>query len=149
MKKDGAVTQITHPVAGASYGDTFPFVSPDGKTLVFVRQIHWARNQVMLRDLATGAERTEFSSLAQRRPHWLSAAECNFVAASDEAERAARDRDRRRQQFERAAAVFFFALAVGATIAGVWAYRAQEEATQAQAIVALTGGSLAQRVPVR
>jgi len=92
--------------------------------------------------LATGAERTEFSSLAQRRPHWLSAAECNFVAASDEAERAARDRDRRRQQFERAAAVFFFALAVGATIAGVWAYRAQEEATQAQAIVAQTANTL-------
>jgi tetratricopeptide (TPR) repeat protein len=95
--------------------------------------------------LATGAERAEFSTLAQQRSDWLSAAEREFVAASDEAERTSRDRARRRQQLERAAAVLFFALAVGVTVASVWAYRAQREviaehgkATQALAAVAQT-----------
>jgi tetratricopeptide (TPR) repeat protein len=99
--------------------------------------------------LATGAERTEFSALGQRRSDWLSTAEREFIAASDEAERASRDRARRRQQFERAAAVFFFALAVVATVAGVWAYEAQRQVfverdrtTQALATIAQTANTL-------
>jgi tetratricopeptide (TPR) repeat protein len=99
--------------------------------------------------LATGAERTEFSALAQRRSDWLTATERDFVASSDEAERASRDRTRRRQQLERAAAVFFFALAVAITVASVWAYRAQREvvvergkASQALATVAQTTNTL-------
>jgi tetratricopeptide (TPR) repeat protein len=99
--------------------------------------------------LATGAERTEFSALAQRRSDWLSTAEREFIAASDEAERASRDRARRRQWFERAAAVFFFVLAVATMVAGVLAYRAQREVSvergrtaQAFALIAQTANAL-------
>jgi tetratricopeptide (TPR) repeat protein len=102
-----------------------------------------------LEHLATGAERTEFSALAQRRSDWLSAAERDFVAASDETERALRDRDRQRRRLERAAVVFFLALAGGITAASLWAYRTQRElvvehnrATQAQATIARTSRML-------
>src|SRR5262249_30064357 len=92
--------------------------------------------------LATGAERRALSALAPRRSDWLSATEREFVAASDEAEQASRDRARRRRQLERAAAVFFFALAIVAVAAGVLAYRAQKKATQALAAIAETSNTL-------
>src|SRR5258705_829169 len=86
--------------------------------------------------LATGAERTEFSVLAQRRSDWLSTAEREFVVASDEAERASRHRDRRRQQFERrilqgaiAAALVFAATAL---FAGWQYFAAVDQRNQAQ-----------------
>lgn len=59
----------------------------------------------------------------------------SFVTAS-------RHRARRRQRFERAAAVFFFALAVAATGASVWAYVERDRSAQALATITQTGNTL-------
>jgi tetratricopeptide (TPR) repeat protein len=59
----------------------------------------------------------------------------SFVTAS-------RHRARRRQRFERAAAVFFFALAAIATAASVWAYVERDRSAQALATIVQTGNTL-------
>jgi tetratricopeptide (TPR) repeat protein len=68
-----------------------------------------------------GVPLAEAEDLVRRFDTELSASLIDYVRIS-------RHRARRRQRFERAAAVFFFALAVTTTVAGVWAYRAQREA---------------------
>ena len=59
----------------------------------------------------------------------------SFVTAS-------RNRARRRQRFERAAAVFFFALAAAATGASVWACVERDRSKQALATITQTGNTL-------
>ena len=59
----------------------------------------------------------------------------SFVTAS-------RHRARRRQRFERAAAVFFFALAAAATGATVWANFERDRSAQALATIVKTGNTL-------
>jgi tetratricopeptide (TPR) repeat protein len=68
-----------------------------------------------------GVPLAEAEDLVRRFDTELSANLTDYVGIS-------RHRARRRQRFERAAAVFFFALAVTTTVAGVWAYRAQRDA---------------------
>jgi Lipoprotein NlpI, contains TPR repeats len=68
-----------------------------------------------------GVPLAEAEDLVRRFDTELSAELTDYVRIS-------RHRARRRQRLERAAAVFFFALAVATTVAGVWAYRAQREA---------------------
>jgi hypothetical protein len=83
--------------------------------------------------LATGAERAEFAVLAEHRPDWLSTAEREFVAASEEAERAARqDREaqlavrEKAQRRARGATVGVFVIGLVA-LAGAF-YQARETA---------------------
>jgi WD40 repeat protein len=76
--------------------------------------------------LATGAERVEFAALAEHRPDWLSMAEREFVAASEEAERAARKDREKAQRRARWAAVGVFVVSLVA-LAGAL-YQARETA---------------------
>jgi tetratricopeptide (TPR) repeat protein len=89
-----------------------------------------------------GVQLAEAENLVQRFDAELSPELTDYVTAS-------RHRARRRQRFERAAAAFFFALAVGTTGASVLAYLAQKQAfverdraTQALATIAQTGNTL-------
>ena len=89
-----------------------------------------------------GVPLAEAEDLVRRFDAELSANLTDYVRIS-------RHRARRRQRFERAAAVFFFALAVATTVAGVWAYRAQRQAfverdraTKALATIIRTGNTL-------
>ncbi|MBV8800847.1 MAG: PD40 domain-containing protein [Alphaproteobacteria bacterium] len=58
----GPLRQLTHPQGGPAGRDGSGTISPDGKTLAFLRQIGAARNQIILQDLATGAERVLLST---------------------------------------------------------------------------------------
>ncbi len=58
----GPTVEVTHPAAGRENDDTDPTVSPDGRTMAFMREIAWARAQIVLHDLASGAERTMLQS---------------------------------------------------------------------------------------
>ena len=82
-----------------------------------------------------GVPLAEAEDLVRRFDTELSAELADYVRIS-------RHRARRRQRFERAAAVFFFALAVATTVAGVWAYRASDRAAQALATINQTGNTL-------
>ena len=96
--------------------------------------------------LATGAERVEFAALAEHRPDWLSTAEREFVAASDEAhaagEQRTRDEEQRKQRdtdrlrrmakgLAATAAVLIFAL-----MAAVWFWYGAQTAEEASRLAA-------------
>jgi WD40 repeat protein len=96
--------------------------------------------------LATGAERTEFAALAEHRPDWLSTAEREFVAVSEEAhaaderrnreevQRKQRDTDRLRQMAK--ALLTTAAVLIVALIAVVWFWHGAQIAEEASRLAA-------------
>jgi DNA-binding winged helix-turn-helix (wHTH) protein/Tol biopolymer transport system component len=58
----GITTPLTHPIPEKMSGDDGPVISPDGKTLAFIRTIHYTLYQIILHNLATGAERVLLES---------------------------------------------------------------------------------------
>jgi WD40 repeat protein len=96
--------------------------------------------------LATGAERTEFAALAEHRSDWLSTAEREFVAASEEAhaadERRNREEEQRKQRdTERLrrmtkGLLTTAAVLVVALIAAVWFWHGAQTAEEASRLAA-------------
>ncbi|HEY1709842.1 MAG TPA: winged helix-turn-helix domain-containing protein [Rhizomicrobium sp.] len=58
----GEPIQVSYPTDPSDRGDILPTVSPDGKTLAFLRQINWGTPQIVVRDLASGKERVLLTS---------------------------------------------------------------------------------------
>ena len=85
--------------------------------------------------IQSGVPLAEAEDLVRRFNTELSAELVDYVSAS-------RRRARRRQRFERAAAVFFLALAVATTAASILAYRARDRAKQVLVTMTETGNTL-------
>ena len=85
--------------------------------------------------IQSGVPLAEAEDLVRRFNTELSAELLDYVSAS-------RRRARRRQRFERAAAVFFLALALATTVASILAYRARDRAKQVLATMTETGNTL-------
>ena len=80
--------------------------------------------------LATGAERTEFAALAERRSDWLSTAERNSLPRATRPSGPRATGPAGAYSSSGRPQCFSFALAAATAVAGVWAYREHDRAAQ-------------------
>jgi hypothetical protein len=76
----GAATQITRAGAEGSLSDFQPALSPNGRTLLFMRYLKGDRLQVVLLDLATRAERVLADDDADKYAVWSNESSAVFVS---------------------------------------------------------------------
>jgi Tol biopolymer transport system component/DNA-binding winged helix-turn-helix (wHTH) protein len=79
---NGALTEVTRSGEGGSLADFQPSVSPDGKTILFMRYLKGDRMQVVLRSLDKGTERVLVDDNADKYADWSSDPSTIFVASN-------------------------------------------------------------------